>query len=183
MLDKADLPESYWWEYLQDTYVVTQAAAVRRQVDSSSEAASLGRLLTELSEDPTKITLELWWSFWGGEDEHDRWVCEKQWGENYGGETGDYLDPALPSADLEALKLQGEKVWLYATRYIAHSDARGIPKDEMATFADLDETLDLIGKLHRRYYSLFTAAGLTQLTPEIQGDWKAVFRVPWDPDA
>jgi hypothetical protein len=40
--------------------------------------------------------------------------------------------------------------------------------------------LDLIGKLHRRYYSLFTAASLAQLTPEIQGDWKAVFRVPWE---
>ena len=37
-----ELPDSYWWQFMFDTYAVTQAVAVRRQADLHKDVASLG---------------------------------------------------------------------------------------------------------------------------------------------
>lgn len=38
-----DLPDSYFFEYLTDTYATTQAVAVRRQADNTPRVVTLGR--------------------------------------------------------------------------------------------------------------------------------------------
>ena len=53
------LPDSYWWEFLRDTYATTQVTAVRRHVDLSSNVASLKRLLVELRPRPQLLSREL----------------------------------------------------------------------------------------------------------------------------
>jgi hypothetical protein len=48
MLDEnGPLPESYWWEFMFDTYATTQAIAVRRQADRHPDAASLRNLVVK----------------------------------------------------------------------------------------------------------------------------------------
>ena len=42
------LPPSYWWTFMADTYAVTQAVAVRRQVDNRKHVISLARLLIDI---------------------------------------------------------------------------------------------------------------------------------------
>jgi hypothetical protein len=42
------LPDSYWWEFMLDTYLITQALAVRRQADLHKDVASLAKPLDEL---------------------------------------------------------------------------------------------------------------------------------------
>ena len=37
----------------------------------------------------------------------------------------------------------------------------------------------MIGEVFRRYYSLFEAASMVMLEPQIQHDWLAPFREPW----
>lgn len=51
--DNGQLPESYWWEFMRDTYATTQAVAVRRQADTHKDVASLGKLIEEVTEDPS----------------------------------------------------------------------------------------------------------------------------------
>ena len=41
------LPNSYWWEFMVDTYITTQAMAVRRQADQKRGVASLARIILE----------------------------------------------------------------------------------------------------------------------------------------
>jgi hypothetical protein len=55
------LPVSYWWEFMADTYIVTQVAAVRRQVAAHRDVASLGRLTLEIRDDASSLTRE-WWT-------------------------------------------------------------------------------------------------------------------------
>jgi hypothetical protein len=47
-----DLPDSYWWGFMTDTYVVTQAVAVRAQVDKRDDVICLARVLREMSKNP-----------------------------------------------------------------------------------------------------------------------------------
>jgi len=49
------LPESLFWGYFQDTYAVTQGAAVRRQGEVSPRVGSLAKLIAEIAEDAEKL--------------------------------------------------------------------------------------------------------------------------------
>ncbi len=66
--NNGQLPASYWWEFMRDTYATTQAVAVRRQADTHRDVASLAKLIQEIRDEPTKITREFWLSMWDSTD-------------------------------------------------------------------------------------------------------------------
>jgi len=37
LADNPSLPDSYWWEFMFETYAMTQASAVRRQADKRKD--------------------------------------------------------------------------------------------------------------------------------------------------
>jgi hypothetical protein len=167
--------DSYWWEFVRDTYVATQAMAIRRQVDQGRRVESLGRLLREIVDHPGAITRKFWLEQWDTDDPHEIEIAEEQWDEHYAGPNREYLDPAIPAADLESLETATAAATEYADKNVAHVDKNpGNP----ATYKDLDDAIDAISRTLQRYYPLFTAAS-TATTPVIQGDWKAAWRTPW----
>lgn len=170
-----DLPDSYFWEYLQDTYAATQAVAVRRQAETSSRVRSLGRLLFEVSEDARRFTRSLFVEeIW---DDAGDWMADKTFDEHFAGDIGDHLDPAIPRTDLDALTSTARALKTFVDEHVAHSDAK--PAHGLPTFDDLNAAIDQIGHLLRKYTLLLTAAGLIELVPVIQHDWEAVFRQRW----
>jgi hypothetical protein len=58
--DHGALPDSYCREFVRDTYAITQAVAVRRQVDTHRDAARLGKLISEIGDDASGLTREFW---------------------------------------------------------------------------------------------------------------------------
>lgn len=188
---------SYLWEFLFDIYAKAQAGAVRRQADTGEQAASLGRLICEMGETPTLLTRDWWLGLWSNSEDDPYWrnVAEKAWSEEFAGGIDDHLDPAIPRADLANLRDGSEKVRRYVDHNVAHLDARtvpnpdgpptGTPPDAPArkggelTLNEVHEAIDLIGTLFKKYGSLLTAAAWVELTPALQHDWEAVFRVPW----
>jgi hypothetical protein len=178
-----DLPPSYWWEYFSDTYAVTQSIAIRRQIDDGENSISLGRLLHEIANHPEEITRQRWLDLWSGDgDPYWRNRAERQWQENFAGDDPDLLNPALPADAFDKLREGGAKMKRYVDRNIAHVDRRKLPPGQMPTYDDIDTAIDLIGSTFSSYFSLLTAASFLSLTPEIQTDWRAVFRVPWMPE-
>jgi hypothetical protein len=180
--------DSYFWEYLQDTYAVTQAAAVRRQTEVSVRVRSLGQLIAEIEADTDKLTRDFFVDMWrdpGDRDEIRRKLTEYTangvFDDKFAGTVGDHLDPAIPRADLADLTGAAASVKAFVDESIAHSDKR--PSSPLPTFAELDAALDLIGELLSKYTLLLTAAGLVDVVPTIQTDWEAVFRQPWIPRA
>ena len=172
------LPDSYFWEYLRDTYGPTQAVAVRRQADTHRDSASLGKLISEIAGDPESVTRAFWISLWEDpKDPFERDSGEWQWKENYAGEVADHLDPAIPAADRERLSAAAAAVKKYVDENIAHSDKS--PAEVEVTFNDVHAAIDTIGELFTKYASLLTAKGWVMLTPVIQNDWEVVFREPW----
>lgn len=176
--ENGTLPDSYWWEYFFDIYGTSQAVAVRREADEHRDAASLGRLIAEISGDPSRITREFWLGLWQPADprmvEH---LAVSAWAEQYGG--GDSLDPAIPAADLAELRAKSEPVTDFVDRHLAHSDAKPIPAERIPELADVHDAIDVIGRLFRKYSNLLRAASWVDLVPTIQGPWLDVFRVPW----
>lgn len=190
---------SYFWEWLFDLYAKTQAGAVRRQADVNDQAASLGQLIHEITTTPNCIVRDWYVSHWGrpetyDEDDQAYWkkAGEKHWAGTFGGTTGDYIDPTITAADLAELREGSEKVRRYVDKHVAHFDAsvigRGPPaaptKEGRAlpTLNEVHDAIDLIGRLFRKYSQLFSASDIIELTPVLQHDWEAVFRVQWLPD-
>ena len=87
------------------------------------------------------------------------------------------------AVDIQRLTDATEGLKGYVDRYIAHAQSEAVPKAVTLKVLDLHDAIDVIGEVFGRYYSLFTAATLVELTPVIQHDWKAIFRKLWDRQA
>jgi hypothetical protein len=183
------LPGSAYWEHYFDVYAETQAMAVRRQADLHRDVASLGKLLSEVSEEARHLTPEWWIGLWSIDegDDFERALARRQWNDAFGGAVGVHLDPAIPAADLKRLTEGSEAVRQHVDKHIAHSEDPGpVTKDpgktapgDTLTLNEVDDAIDLIGEVFTRYYSLFEAADMVSLEPVIQHDWLAPFREPW----
>ncbi len=178
--ENGNLPDSVFWQYHRDLYGITQAIAIRRQADLHPDVASLAKLLMELRDNPERVTPALWLNLWDGPD--DAAYARRQWDKEYGGEVGNHLDPAMPAADYGELIAAAASVKDCVDKHVAHADQRPVAADATVTFEQIDSAIDVLGKLFRRYYALFTAADMYTLEPIIQHDWKAIFRVQWLPD-
>ena len=49
----------------------------------------------------------------------------------------------------------------------------------LPTYAELDESIDVLGRLAKAYSLLLEQTALVEVVPVIQEDWKAPFRIPW----
>ena len=58
--EAAELPASYYFGFGSQTYATSQAVAIRRLADCDPRVISLGRLITEIAEDPRRFTRELY---------------------------------------------------------------------------------------------------------------------------
>ena len=47
------------------------------------------------------------------------------------------------------------------------------------TFSDVDNAIEVLERLLKKYVHLFRATALSSALPEIVYDWQAIFRVPW----
>jgi hypothetical protein len=174
------LPDSYWWEFMRDTYATTQAVAVRRQADTHRGVASLGKLIEEIRDDAFRITRGWWLRQWGAPtDEFDKLYAENGWATEFAGSIGTHLDPAIPAADFVALTSAAANVKAYVDQHVAHADASAVSAKVALTLDEVHDAIDVIGERFRRYYTLLTLADMPMLVPVIQHDWTAVFRVPW----
>jgi hypothetical protein len=180
LTDNADLPDSYWWEFMFETYAITQASAVRRQADSRRDVDSLMRFIMDVGKGAAALT-KTWWidTLWNPSHPIERYEAERQWREHFGGDVVDHLDPAIPSADTADLEKAAAKVKRYVDENIAHTSAA--PKDPAISLAlaEVHDAMETVDRLFRRYSGLLTCSGWITTTPVEQDDFYAPFRVPW----
>jgi hypothetical protein len=177
---QTDLPDSYWWEFMFETYAMSQASAVRRQADTRKDVNSLMRLIMDVRKGASVLT-KTWWvdTLWNPSIPVERMEAERQWDEYFGGSVHDHLDPAIPNGDAADLETASAKVKRYVDENIAHTSRA--PKEPAVTLelADVHDAMETVDRLFRRYYSLLKCAGWTTTTPVEQEDFYAPFRVPW----
>jgi hypothetical protein len=135
-----------------------------------------------VGETPELLTRE-WWLSLGDEGDSDlcRMLAE-QWAKHYGGDVGDYLDPAIPGADLAKLRHGSRKVKDYVNRRLAHLDSQRAAPDgrgSVVTQDEIHDAIDLIGELFQRYWGLLNANSWRSLIPTPRDDWGGPLRVAW----
>jgi hypothetical protein len=80
-------------------------------------------------------------------------------------------------ADIALLVATAEPLKRHVDEALAHT---AIETDRSTpTYGDLNQAVDTIGDLVKKYTSLLEASILFTLEPQIQWDWEAPFRVPW----
>jgi hypothetical protein len=90
----AELPPSYFIEFMEDNYATTQSIAVRRQAESRGRVRTLGRLLAEVEQDASRLTREFWLGLWSN-DAIDLGFAQRAWDRQFGRAVGDHLDPSV----------------------------------------------------------------------------------------
>jgi HEPN superfamily AbiU2-like protein len=172
------LPPSLFFDYTQRTYAVTQCAAIRRQAEvHPARVVSLASLLAEMDAEPERLTRERFIAQYDDPDPYFEQLGQATFDERFAGEAGDHIDPRIVEADLNELRAASEKVERYVDRYIAHTDREGL--ETLPTFGEIDEAIDTIGRLFKKYALLLTASGWATLEPVPQHDWLAIFRQAW----
>jgi hypothetical protein len=82
-------------------------------------------------------------------------------------------------SDIDRLKAAAQATKKYTNKYIAHLD-RHPTTVPVPTLLEIEEAIDLIGELLRKYTMLLTGADL-KLGINVLFDWTTVFTVPWVP--
>lgn len=165
---------SSFYDYLGDTYIAYAVMGVRRQVKIDYTSISLARLLSEIIENPEKISREYYKKLYEGSVvEHfaDRYF------DRFAGKGGRHISNEMVEKDLEILKQSALKCEELADKRLAHTDKRKLKT--LPVFRDLDECIDILDRLCVKYNAVFHAASMQTLMPTYQYDWKEIFRYPW----
>jgi len=147
---------------------------VRRQLDPRSDSISFGRLLEDIEKNPEILSRQRYLSLYEGSALPIE-VPEKE----FDGSTGSgalYIDLKKVSEDLRNMKDKALKIRKFANKRIAHFDKSSF--QDFPTFGDLDECLDLLEELLKKYMLLLCAQG-GDILPSFLYDWKKIFRYPW----
>jgi hypothetical protein len=170
-----ELPASYFFTYLAETYATSQMIAVRRQADRHRKVASLAKLMAEIAQAPQTITRDFYVREWGDDlPGHASGAFD-----SYAAAGDKNADPNRIRQELALLDETVSRVKRYVDQSVAHSDSNA--KAMVPTFNDLNAAIDLLGKFYNRYHGLlFPGSSYATLVPVITShDWKAALRVPW----
>lgn len=169
------------WHWLAANYASTAAVGVRRQADRRRDVISLERLLTEIAGNQGVLTRAWFVSQYG----RDRPLTQRRDFQRFGerdfnkfaGPTSPRISKSRILSDRRKLRRAAARVRHYVNKRLAHRALRGYRGP--ATFEDLNAAIDVLGRLLQRYSLLLNQAGMISIEPVIQGNWEAIFRVPW----
>ncbi len=169
-----------FWDFYGENYAAAQAIAVRRQADRDARTCSLARLIKEMQDDAELLTRDYYVGLLDERTDSDLLVKRANSDFDRLAGSGDHLDPEIAARDFEVLQNDAHRLRVYVNEHVAHDMAEPtVP--EMPTYADLHAAIDSVGEIFKKYAVTLTGGWWATLEPAIQGDWKAIFRVPWLP--
>ena len=169
---------SSFYEWMGSMYVAAMSVAVRRQVDEDKASVSFLRLLKEVKRYPKVLSRSRYKSRFTNPapENYKNGSFDK-----LAGPGRDHVDPAVVEAEIADLRTKTDELRKYVNKRVAHYDKAHFGR--FPTFQDLDDAIDYLEVLLKRYMNLFRAIHLGSALPVWQYDWKKVFRYPWiDPE-
>lgn len=155
-------------------YVSLMTMGIRRQIKIDKDSISMASLLCDIHKNPEAITRKWFLQMYAGRLP-DR-LANLDF-DRFAGPNSRFVDPQPVAEDLKVLFAASRKCEDYADKKIAHLDKRG-PKS-LVRFRDIDNSVNVLGKLLKKYLRLLTGESRLNIDPEPQYDWKAVLRTPW----
>lgn len=172
---------SSFYEWMGNVYATDAVIGVRKQIDLDKRSVSFARLLTDMAESPGIFSRDRFLAMYNDKSNPElKAFFEKQAHrdfEKFAQPGSSHIDSALVMADLTALKEKSKNLQQYANKRVAHLDEAAF--DKLPTFHELNECLDFLEGLVKKYMLLFRATNYRKLIPTWQYDWKVIFREPW----
>lgn len=159
--------------WLNQNYIRAQGLGVRRQTDIRNDVISLGRLLQQVARHPQALSRDRFYAETSGHNTRE--AASEEFSRVVG--PGDFIDSAIPEADLAYLRELTETVRTMVTKEFAHYDPGMGQFSEGVTFGDLHDAIDVIVQLARKYRSMILGSDFypdVAMTP-----WEGIFLVPW----
>ena len=170
------------WLVMQ--YAHSQCTGIRRECDPDTRTSSLERCLRRLLETPgmaDRARYEAGIQVNPSIPDQYRQICLCGFDEFAFSPDSPDLDPDKIQADLDALRDAAQATREYTNKVVAHRD--GIGEEITLAWADLDQALNAVGIVLKRYYKLrHPGTVLGNLTPELPTGWEKPFRSAWCPD-
>ncbi len=173
---KIHLPSSFY-QWMGTHYAVYASIGLRRQIDKDQRTISLRRLLEEIRDQPEVLSRERYVALWDEPAIRKRFAAEAF--DKFAGPGKPHIDPAMVEEDCSQLVKKIEGMKEYVDKRIAHYDKEG--PTMLPTYADLDECLEFVEDLLKKYLAIIRADVRRQILPTWQYDWKQIFRHPWIP--
>jgi hypothetical protein len=169
---------SVLWEYLFDTYTISQAAAIRRLGETQENSASLAQLLEQIGAGKEAVT-RVWWlsgwaTNWNQLDEGNRRF------DALAGVGAAEFPAQQATDDLDQLGQRAAKVKCFVDRYVAHIDRRGLDLEDAPKLEELHDAIDHIRELYIRYHELLTRGtdARSELSLDIS-NWRDPLKLAW----
>jgi len=176
-----ETPNIFWW-WLDYAYATTMLMGLRRLGDRSKEVISLYRLLDDIRNHPKVLSCEryrrLRESLWKQQNVASDAFLQQVDAvfEELCGHGKPHIDPKVVEEDLKRLDEAMKKVRELADKRVAHYDQK--PPRRQPTHEDIDECLNLIDKIVRKYHRLMKGGEII-LMPRLDPDWTKIFKIPW----
>src|SRR5262249_30697815 len=154
-----------FFDFLAESYAMSQSVAVRRQAEVNDRVISLGTLIAEIAANPQLASRDRYVTMWPPDMQQ---LGFKEFEEIFGGSTKAHVDADLVSADLDQLVQSADGIKSYVDKHVAHYDRK--PLKSLPTFAELDAAVDQLGTTFQRYNLLLTASSRTKIAPVVQYD-------------
>lgn len=162
-------------------YLFNAAMAIRRQLSTDSRDASLINLLESIKKQPHALSRERYASLFKDTGFENDATFINQGFDNAVGKGRNSLDQSDIAKDIEDLKAVAEPLRIYATKTLAHADRNADSIETLPTIRDLNDSIDLIERVYKKYYFLLNAGSI--VFPEVaQIPWKEIFLKPWKLD-
>lgn len=156
-------------------YTWSSGITMRRLVDTHKDAISFFRFLSKLKTNPGTLTRDRYKAMFVRGDYTER-EADALWDKLVGEGKAAPSDADI-DAEIAVPKQKTEVLVRFIDRRIAHRDRK--EADAVPTVKDLDDAIDYLEQLLRKYYNLFRALDTPDLLPVWQYDWKVVFNRPW----
>ncbi len=170
--------ENAFHEWMGAVYANSMSVGIRRLVDGDRKNKSISfvRLLKEIQRHPSILSRVRYRSVFGARGKLPVSSADNDFDRHVGlGE--DHVSQEAITKEIKDLRDATVGLNRYVDKRVAHYDRREFK--EILTFGDIDDALDHLEAMLRRYILLFRAADLISATPCFQYDWKVIFRVPW----
>lgn len=169
---------SSFYSWMGNMYAAAMSASVRRLVDRRKDTVSFVRLLEQVKRYPDLLSRVEYRSRCANpnlpqgymDKDYDRLVGEGR------------KQPEPHTIDDEIRKLVDRTTRLkeFVDTHVAHLAAD--PAKELPTFQELDDAIDCLEELLKRYLRLFRGVSLTSALPTWQYDWQEIFHYRWITD-
>lgn len=168
---------NHFISWLLENYLLSGVMAVRRLVDDRKDVISLQRFLIELKQDPRILSRKRYFSLFKNTGLSDDYSYINHCFDTLVGEGEDYLDIKTIEDEIRLINEKYSPLEEYVNHLIAHSswsEPRNLPN-----IRNLDECIDLLEDLFKKYYAIFYVGTYTSLVPVPQYPWKKIFKIPW----